>query len=362
VVLCGLLQDMAQYNKARLLDATAREQRPDFVDRALKECKLAGLLGFSLKFRMNMELLDLPDQEFIAQLGQKAHHSIQRGSDYLLVFSLANSAESASEQADGVVKPEDFFVSPMTCITFFQKLVNLQRSDNGASSILREVNLFFAGNRQPQVSTPVQQDGAKLPRSPLLLFDWLSDGEQSFLGRLCLFALFEADARASNAEVNPITTRNNEALILLDEPEVHFNDYWKRQLVRMLSNALRGTPRHVLMTTHSSITLSDVMDENIWILRRENDYTGYADPPNIQTLGADPSDILVQVFGAENAVGARSVDRILQTIRDARKQRYEKRDKVASLAMLKKLRDELGPGYWRYLVRREIDDLGQEGQ
>jgi predicted ATP-binding protein involved in virulence len=143
---------------------------------------------------------------------------------------------------------------------------------------------------------------------------------------------------------------------------VHFNDYWKRQLVRMLSNALRGTPRHVLMTTHSSITLSDVMDENIWILRRENDYTGYADPPNIQTLGADPSDILVQVFGAENAVGARSVDRILQTIRDARKQRYEKRDKVASLAMLKKLRDELGPGYWRYLVRREIDDLGQEGQ
>jgi len=32
----------------------------------------------------------------------------------------------------------------------------------------------------------------------------------------------------------------SEALILLDEPEVHFNDKWKRQLVFMLNQSLKG--------------------------------------------------------------------------------------------------------------------------
>ncbi len=48
------------------------------------------------------------------------------------------------------------------------------------------------------------------PRSapPLLMLASLSDGERSFLGRMCLFCML----------------RGQEALVLLDEPEVHFND------------------------------------------------------------------------------------------------------------------------------------------
>jgi predicted ATP-binding protein involved in virulence len=365
VVLCGLLQDMAQKdmaqkNKAQHLDARRKERHSDFVDRALRECKLVGLRGFSLKFRMNRDVISPLDQDFIEKLSQKAHHSIQRGSDYLLVFSLEKSREPGTQPAKGVVKPEEVFVNDLSCIPFFEKLVSLQKPGRGASSILREVHLFFAGDRQPQVGQRTQQDGAPLPQSPLLLFDWLSDGEQSFLGRLCLFALFEADAPQSDAELNQEDLAS-EALILLDEPEVHFNDYWKRQLVRMLTEALQKTPRHVLMTTHSSITLSDVADANIWILQREDDHTKYADPPNIRTLGADPSDILVQVFGAENAVGAQSVEYILQTIKDAREQRYKRGDKAASLVTLRDLRDKLGPGYWRFLVRQELEYLEQKG-
>lgn len=358
VVLCGLLQNMANKNKRRQALEGVQEQPPDFVERALRECKLAGLRGFSLKFRLNRDVISAPDQDFIQALGQKAHHVIQRGSDYLLIFVFASDGEAGSQPVEKIVRPEDVFVKDMTCIPFFEKLVSLQKPGKGAASVLREVNLFFAGDRQPRAGQGALPNRTTSQQSPLLLFDWLSDGEQSFLGRLCLFALFEADVLSQRTGENQEDLAS-EAFILLDEPEVHFNDYWKRQLVRMLTSALHNTPRHVLMTTHSSITLSDVSEANVWILQRENDYTERAYPPNIQTLGADPSDILVQVFGAENAVGAQSVAYILQTIREARQQRYKQRDKDASRKTLESLRDQLGPGYWRFLVRQELEYLEQ---
>ncbi len=49
-----------------------------------------------------------------------------------------------------------------------------------------------------------------------LLFDELSDGEQMFLFRMALFHLLEG---------------YDDALLLLDEPETHFNDKWKREIV-----------------------------------------------------------------------------------------------------------------------------------
>jgi hypothetical protein len=69
--------------------------------------------------------------------------------------------------------------------------------------VLQEVNVFL------ERPVPPRRAGAKRERPLVHLLTWLSDGEQSFLGRMCLFSLLGA----------------TEALILLDEPEVHFNDY-----------------------------------------------------------------------------------------------------------------------------------------
>jgi len=133
---------------------------------------------------------------------------------------------------------------------------------------------------------------------PLHTWDWLSDGERSFLGRMCLFLLF--------GEV--------ESLILLDEPEVHFNDYWKRHIVSIMDGVFRNKksdhPNHVLIATHSSISLSDVHPEDILILERQDLLTSMISMPRIQTFGADPSDIMVHVFGARYASGEYSADEI----------------------------------------------------
>jgi predicted ATP-binding protein involved in virulence len=171
----------------------------------------------------------------------------------------------------------------------------------------------------------------------LHLLEWLSDGEQSFLGRLCLFTLLGT----------------TEALILLDEPEVHFNDYWKRQIVYLLDAALTGRQSHVLITSHSSITLTDVPREDIMILQRDANFTSHASHPGMQTFAADPSDIMVHVFGAPVAAGAQSVARIETALKAEPGQ-----DPSTRREELQKLLDIVGPGYWSYRIRREL--LGME--
>jgi predicted ATP-binding protein involved in virulence len=140
---------------------------------------------------------------------------------------------------------------------------------------------------------------------------------------------------------------------LLDEPEVHFNDYWKRQIVYLLDAALTGRHSHVLITTHSSITLTDVPREDIVVLNRGPNFTSLASRPGMQTFAADPSDIMVHVFGAPVAAGAQSVARIEQALKETPDQDPEERRKE-----LQKLVEIVGPGYWSYRIRREL--LGME--
>ncbi|MEH2266297.1 AAA family ATPase [Nostoc sp.] len=85
----------------------------------------------------------------------------------------------------------------------------------------------------------------------VLLYNWLSDGERVFLGRMALFQLLRGE---------------NDALMILDEPETHFNDVWKREIVDIIDTSLRDNASEVIISTHSSISLTDVFDTEITLL------------------------------------------------------------------------------------------------
>ncbi len=122
----------------------------------------------------------------------------------------------------------------------------------------------------------------------LLLYDWLSDGERMFLGRIALFYLLQG--------------REN-ALLILDEPEPHFNDYWKRRIVDIIDDSLHDQHTEVLISTHSSIALTDVFHTEITLLD-----DGQAYRPRIRTFGASPSEIMRDVFGTPDSVGQRAAE------------------------------------------------------
>ena len=157
--------------------------------------------------------------------------------------------------------------SQVTAFDIFQQLYRWQRS-----GFLQELSIAL------------QKEGVE----DLILYDWLSDGEQLFLGRMALFHLLEGV---------------DDALMLLDEPETHFNDVWKRRIVDIIDDSLRDRHSEVVISTHSSIALTDVFDTEITLLKN-----GRASRPVIRTFGASPSDIMRDVFDAPESVGQRATE------------------------------------------------------
>jgi energy-coupling factor transporter ATP-binding protein EcfA2 len=146
--------------------------------------------------------------------------------------------------------------------------------------------------REVGVLTDVNMAVRKRNLDDLLLYDWLSDGEKMFLGRMALLHLFK---------------RQEDAMIILDEPETHFNDYWKRQIVDIIDDNLRDVASEVVISTHSSIALTDVFDTEITLLKKsERDGSINAESPMIHTFGASPSEIMRKVFEAPDVVGQRA--------------------------------------------------------
>ncbi len=126
----------------------------------------------------------------------------------------------------------------------------------------------------------------------ILLFDELSDGEQVYLGRMALFHLMEG---------------HHDALILLDEPETHFNDKWKREIVDIIDQVLGESCNHVLISTHSGICLTDVFTPEITLLEKGRDGNVHEEKlEDVHTFGATPDHPMRDVFGTPGTVGKRA--------------------------------------------------------
>lgn len=142
------------------------------------------------------------------------------------------------------------------------------------------------------ITIGLQKRKLNAEESGILLYDWLSDGERVFLGRMALFHLLKGF---------------DDTLIILDEPETHFNDIWKREIVDIIDSGLRNDTSEILLSTHSSISLTDVFDTEITLLKKDfTDGTVYATRPSVHSFGASPDDILRDIFGAPESVGLRA--------------------------------------------------------
>jgi len=277
----------------------------------LDEIKLQGLVGFSLQFDLRWASHG-ERNDIWERFGQYADRAIRNGGKVLLVFT--------PEKFSKVLKANT------NALSLFEITADWYRRD---PPLLSGVNLFLKRNEG--------NDGSR-ERPPLHTWEWLSDGERSFLARMCLFMLFS----------------ESESLILLDEPEVHFNDFWKRRIVFTLDQILGKSKHknHVLIATHSSITLSDVNPSDILILERPGLFTKEAKTPTIQTFGAEPGDIMVHVFGAPNAAGEHSVRTVEKWLEEA----YGKPPDERREYLQERLR-HVSPGYWAYRIRRAMVEV-----
>lgn len=162
----------------------------------------------------------------------------------------------------------------------------------------------------------------------ILRYEELSDGEQMVLGRMALFHLLEGQ---------------EDALLLLDEPETHFNDKWKREIVDIIDEAIGRTANDVLISTHSAIVLSDVFNDEIVLVEKTPEGTG-ARPVDQQTFATDPSALMMSVFEAEDSIGKRAQEFIEAKLRQAT-------GSEADIRQLEQLIARMGSGFYRSELR-----------
>lgn len=162
----------------------------------------------------------------------------------------------------------------------------------------------------------------------ILRYEELSDGEQMVLGRMALFHLLQGQ---------------QDALLLLDEPETHFNDKWKREIVDIIDDAIGNTSNDVLISTHSAIVLSDVFNNEIVMVQKtaNGSIVRNVDEP---TFATDPSALMMTVFGADDSIGKRAQEFIEDKLRQAT-------GTPAEIANLERLIARMGSGFYRSELR-----------
>jgi len=299
ITLCGLLIHLVSDNSP--------------LNEVIDALRIQSITGFSLRFRLHSTLSPLDEYR---RLSQFATRQLRQGTDYLLHFDLSNQRDLA------VKLLEEFGGS----FELYRVLERISHPDETGQPTLQQVSIFLQRISQP-ADEDEQREVSTVPN--LFLFDWLSDGEQSFIGRMALLAMLDT----------------KDSLIMLDEPEVHFNDYWKREVVNLLDTVMRNYTNHLLITTHSSILLSDVTDDQITVMFKDDDGISQQRRPGVKTFGADPSEIMTVLFQTEIPSGRLSTDALTVAVTDGNKETVQG------------YLQSVGPGMWRFRLKQRLGEI-----
>jgi predicted ATPase len=216
---------------------------------------------------------------------------------------------------------------------FFEALESTYISD-----LLEEVRIQLKSNRSDK---PIS-------------FSELSEGEQQLL---TVFGLLRF-------------TKQEDSLILLDEPDTHINPVWGWQYFSLLEKAVEPAQQshsHFIMVTHDPLVISSLEREQVQILRRDPQSNISAEMPDESPQGMGFAGILTsEIFGLRAAVDEPTLELLDKKRELARKpdltskEREELRDLREKTKELRLDYDERDPEFRRFLEASEENSRYQE--
>ena len=134
----------------------------------------------------------------------------------------------------------------------------------------------------------------------------------------------ENDIHVDFSIFNKNEKTSNDFLILLDEADLGFHPDWKKKYVNIIQKVIpkifKNKNIQIIITTHDPLTLSDIPNNNIVYLKKENQITKVLDFDDVQrptkTFGANISDLLADSFFVnEGLIGDFAKEKIEKTIK-----------------------------------------------
>ncbi len=163
-----------------------------------------------------------------------------------------------------------------------------------------------------------------------LLLKEFSDGEHQFIHTMAICLLL----------------KDSDSLILLDEPETHFNPSWRSQFVTTVNETLHNAcsslglhdeqyvnfMKDILITTHSPFIISDCRANNVIVVTKENGHAKAekASDMGIKTYGASTSFIQAKIFDSTDTIGGKAYQEMKAIGEQTDKNKQQKLNEVNS--------------------------------
>lgn len=211
-----------------------------------------------------------------------------------------------------------YFKSAMECFQVFRLLYEL---NNYAVTLEKQKEIFESRGvyTDGKFGTPGSDDDVfhfldfylvkqmdEYGHTKELLLKEFSDGEHQFIHTMAICLLL----------------KDSNSLILLDEPETHFNPSWRSRFISILDDTLHYScstmekydvctanfMKDILITTHSPFIISDCRADNVIIMKKEGTITKAvkASDEGIKTYGASISFIQAKIFGSTDTIGRKA--------------------------------------------------------
>lgn len=177
-----------------------------------------------------------------------------------------------------------------------------------------------------------------------ITFKELSEGEQQLLTVLGLLKF----------------TKEEDSLILLDEPDTHLNPLWKWRYLEFLENVVkRPDSTQIIINTHDPLVIGSLRKEEVRVFRNEDGKT-FAEQPDIDPRGLGVEGILTsELFGLPTTldeITLSSLDRRNELLLKQQKKTLTEKDKFELRKIFNEL-EELGfsktfrdPMYQKFII------------
>lgn len=282
-----------------------------------------GIVGIrSFRMNLNMQSLDLEERD---RLNEPILSHIEG-----ILDNLKKCATSWYEQKGGIkglrdglftVLTLDFFVNEETkkvfrdhfnssfeLFRFFQVLYELNANiiSKATKEEVYKSRGFYTDGKLPEAGPEdrvfyfldymvlKEIDGLEKPKE--LLLREFSDGEHQFLHTMGICLML----------------KDRRTLLLLDEPETHFNPGWRAKFIKVLNDSLKagGTNnflKDVILTSHSPFIISDCLPNNVIFFKRNKEShkieAKSARELDFNTYGTSVEIILDELFEYNQSIG-----------------------------------------------------------
>lgn len=107
-------------------------------------------------------------------------------------------------------------------------------------------------------------------------------------------------------------TKDDEALILLDEPDTHLNPLWKWKYLEFLENVVnKSTKTQIVFCTHDPLVIGGMEKEQVRVFKRDADYKTEVTEPDTSPKGLGVAGILTSpLFGLPTILDKKTQEKL----------------------------------------------------